>query len=83
MNASVSDNSTYRARVLDSVVEQRLHSSGAVLLEGPKACGKTFTAERFTASQVYLDTDYAALEALRVDPHLVLDGAPPQLIDEW
>ncbi|MDQ3095991.1 MAG: DUF4143 domain-containing protein [Actinomycetota bacterium] len=79
----MSDNSTYRARVLDRVVEQRLHSSGAVLLEGPKACGKTFTAEQFTASQVYLDTDYAALEALRVDPLLVLDGAPPQLIDEW
>lgn len=77
------ETSTYRARVLDRVVEQRLQSSGAVLVEGPKACGKTFTAERFTASQVYLDTDYAALEALRVDPHLVLDGAPPQLIDEW
>jgi predicted AAA+ superfamily ATPase len=73
----------YRARILDEVISARLQSSGAVLLEGPKACGKTFTAEQFTASQVYLDTDYAALEAIRVDPALVLDGAPPQLIDEW
>lgn len=73
----------YRPRILDSVLEKRLQSSGAVLVEGPKACGKTFTAEQFTASQVYLDTDIAALDAIRVDPALVLGGAPPQLIDEW
>ncbi len=69
--------------MLDRVLEQRLQSAGAVLLEGPKACGKTFTAERFTASQVYLDTDYAALDAVRVDPSLVLSGETPQLVDEW
>jgi predicted AAA+ superfamily ATPase len=74
---------TYRARVLDGVLEQRLRSSGAVLLEGPKACGKTSTAQQVTASQVYLDTDYAANEAIRVDPGLVLTGDPPQLVDEW
>ncbi len=55
-----------------------------MLLEGPKACGKTFTAEQFTNSQVYLDTDPAALDAIRVvDPGVVLNGTPPQLIDEW
>ena len=69
--------------MLDRVLEQRLQSAGAVLLEGPKACGKTFTAERFTASQVYLDTDDAALNAVRVDPSLVLSGETPQLVDEW
>lgn len=52
-------------------------------MEGPKACGKTFTAEQFAASHVYLDTDYAALDAIRIDPGLVLSGDPPQLIDEW
>ena len=50
--------------MLDRVLEQRLQSSGAVLLEGPKASGKTFTAEQVAESTVYLDTDYAALEAL-------------------
>jgi predicted AAA+ superfamily ATPase len=74
----------YRARVLDQVLQQRLQSSGAVLLEGPKACGKTFTGEQFTNSQVYLDTDQAALDAIRVvDPSLVLNGEAPQLVDEW
>jgi len=74
---------TYRPRVLDSVLRDRLSSSGAILLEGPKACGKTFTAEQVTASQVYLDLDRAARDAIRVDPQLVLSAAPPQLIDEW
>ncbi len=73
----------YRPRVLDEVLKLRLQSAGAVLVEGPKACGKTFTAEQFTASQVYLDTDQGALEAVRVDPALVLNGHPPQLVDEW
>jgi predicted AAA+ superfamily ATPase len=73
----------YRQRVMDGMLQQRLRSSGAVLLEGPKACGKTFTAEQVTKSQVYLDTDEAAREALAVDPALVLTQATPQLIDEW
>ena len=58
-------------------------STGAVLIEGPKACGKTFTAEQQTASQIYLDVDPAAREAIRIDPALVLSGAAPQLVDEW
>jgi predicted AAA+ superfamily ATPase len=73
----------YRQRVMDGMLQQRLRSSGAVLLEGPKACGKTFTAEQVTKSQVYLDVDEAAREALAVDPALVLAQATPQLIDEW
>lgn len=73
----------YRPRVVDSVLTGRLASAGAVLIEGPKACGKTFTAEQSAASRVYLDTDEQALAALRVDPALVLSGEQPQLIDEW
>jgi uncharacterized protein len=73
----------YRPRVIDGVLKQRLGSAGAILLEGPKACGKTFTARQMTASQVFLDTDYAAQDALKVDPALVLSGPSPQLVDEW
>ncbi len=73
----------YRPRVVDALVASRLAATGAVLLEGPKASGKTFTAEQHAKSFVYLDTDEAARRALQVDPSLVLNGAPPQLIDEW
>ena len=76
-------NYPYQPRVLDAVLNDRLQSAGAVLLEGPKACGKTFTVEQVAASQVYLDTDPAARLALRSDPSVVLSGEPPQLIDEW
>lgn len=73
----------YRARVMDSVIERRLRSAGAILLEGPKASGKTYTAEQHTASRVCLDTDASARAALAVDPSLVLGGPAPQLVDEW
>lgn len=54
-----------------------------MLLEGPKASGKTRTAEQHTRSRVYLDRDAAARSALAVDPGLVLSGPAPQLVDEW
>jgi predicted AAA+ superfamily ATPase len=56
---------------------------GAVVVEGPKACGKTATARRVAASEVLLDIDSNAREALAVDPALVLDGPTPRLLDEW
>jgi uncharacterized protein len=74
---------SYLPRVVDAALAERLGSAGAVLIEGPKACGKTFTAEQRAASRVYLDIDHQARAALGVDPALVLSGAPPQLVDEW
>ena len=73
----------YRSRVIDRLIEGRLASSGAVLIEGPKACGKTFTAEQHSNSAVFLDLDPDAMQAIATDPSLALHGAPPQLIDEW
>jgi uncharacterized protein len=54
-----------------------------VVIEGPKACGKTETARQQAASEVLLDVDVAAQQAAAIDPRLVLDGATPRLIDEW
>ncbi len=73
----------YRSRVLDGVLSDRLAVAGAVLIDGPKACGKTRTAREFAASSVLLDVDQAAQAALDIDPALVLDGPVPRLIDEW
>lgn len=47
----------YRPRVFDGVLAERLQSSWAVLLEGPKASGKTYTGEQASTSQLYLDVD--------------------------
>lgn len=73
----------YMPRTADGELVDRLRAAGAVVIEGPKACGKTATAMRSAASHVLLDVDASARQALAVDPSLVLDGARPRLLDEW
>lgn len=73
----------YRLRVADEELRQRLQHSGAVLIEGPKACGKTETGRQFAGSEVLLDVDSTARTAAAVDPRLILEGETPRLIDEW
>jgi predicted AAA+ superfamily ATPase len=73
----------HRARIVESLVQARLRTHGAILLTGPKAIGKTTTARHFAASEVRLDQDPAALAAAQTDPRLVLDGDNPRLIDEY
>ncbi len=74
---------TYQPRVVDGELRQRLRTSGAVLIEGPKASGKTETARQAAASEVLLDVDERARAAVAIDPSLILNGEPPRLIDEW
>lgn len=73
----------YLKRVVDIELAERLASTGAVLIEGARACGKTATARRSAASEVLLDVDRAARAAAEIDPSLILDGRTPRLIDEW
>lgn len=73
----------YRPRVLDAELVDALGSAGAVVIEGPKASGKTMTALQVAAAVVRLDIDDAAREAISIDPSLVLDRLAPLLIDEW
>jgi predicted AAA+ superfamily ATPase len=73
----------YVPRVADGELQAHLSSTGAVLVEGPKACGKTETARQLAASEVLLDVDVEAREAAKLDPRLVLAGDTPRLIDEW
>ena len=74
---------TYLPRVVDDELRKRLSAAGAVVVEGPKATGKTETASRIAASSVFLDVDASAQQAFAVDPSLVLEGPTPRLIDEW
>ncbi len=73
----------YLPRVVDAELQSRLAAAGAVVIEGPKACGKTETARRRAASSVLLDVDDNARRAAAVDPGLLLDGPVPRLLDEW
>jgi hypothetical protein len=73
----------YRPRIADSELTERLQSVGAIVIEGAKAVGKTETARQAAASEVLLDTDRTARDAVEIDPSLVLIGPTPRLIDEW
>lgn len=73
----------YLPRLIDSEIRLGLESAGVVVIEGPKACGKTESALQVAKSVVRLDIDPAARAAAQVDPSRVLDGSTPRLIDEW
>ena len=76
-------NPTYLPRVADASVKSALQALGAVMIEGPKACGKTETARQYARSEVLLDLDPEAQRAAAVDPRLLLAGEVPRLVDEW
>lgn len=73
----------YIARLADGELSQRLSWSGAVLIEGPKACGKTETARQQARSEVRLDVNVQERSAAEITPSLILDQPAPLLIDEW
>lgn len=76
----------YMDRCIDSSIERDLGIFGAVLIQGPKWCGKTTTAQRFAESSLSLSDpagDFAALQLARIDPAQAIVGATPRLIDEW
>ncbi|SED66920.1 ATP-binding protein [Ruania alba] len=77
------DSGAYLPRVVDAELEGLLRISGAVLIEGPKACGKTETGRRVASSEVRVDVDPQVPAMMAVDPALLLSGGTPRLIDEW
>ena len=70
-------------RIVEAELSRLLEATGAVLIEGPKACGKTATAMRAAASEVRLDRDENAKRMVDLDVAAVLAGKTPRLIDEW
>ena len=76
----------YRQRIMDGLLTKKLQTKGAVLIEGPKWCGKTTTAEEVAASKVLLaktDVKEQFTRLLEIDSDAVLSGEAPMLIDEW
>ena len=77
---------TYKPRIADSVLARKLAGKGAVLIEGPKWCGKTTTAEQQARSVIYMDDPKKVKEnLLKADlaPQELLEGEYPRLLDEW
>ncbi len=76
----------YKHRILDELLAKKLRAKGAVLIEGPKWCGKTTTAEEMAQSKVML-TNKSIMNhfqsLLELEPDEALSGKPPMLIDEW
>ena len=73
----------YYKRFADKLLAERLQSSGAVLIEGTKGCGKTETAQQQAASVVRFDADEQVRIQMEIDPKTVLAGQTPRLLDEW
>lgn len=76
----------YRKRIADQLLQEKLEETGAVVVEGPKWCGKTTTSSMFAKSVVYMDDPISGSqykEMLNLDPGLLLRGEKPRLFDEW
>jgi predicted AAA+ superfamily ATPase len=73
----------YKKRVIDGEIQRLLKISGAIVLVGPKAVGKTETASRYAKRIVHLDTNKNDRALAKADPALLLEGEKPLLIDEW
>lgn len=76
----------YNYRIVDSLLQDKLEAKGAVLIEGPKWCGKTTTATQKAASILHMDNPTEKdqnLTLAKLNPLRLLKGAVPRLIDEW
>lgn len=80
------DKRKYRPRLADKKVDEYLAAFGAVCIEGPKWCGKTWTAAYHSRSEIYIGdpaNNFQNRQLAELSPELVLDGQAPRLIDEW
>lgn len=73
----------YRKRLLEEDLMAKMEASGAVLIKGPKACGKTETATQYAKSILRMDRDPQVSIIMATNPQLLLEGEVPRLIDEW
>ena len=73
----------YIKRIIDSELQRKLSASGAVLVRGAKACGKTESAKQIAGSMLSVDRDEQVPNIMQIAPKRLLLGKTPRLIDEW
>ncbi len=83
---SIADKERYKKRVIDEQVVRYLQNFGAICIEGPKWCGKTWTSSFHSKSEILLgspDNNFQNRQLAMISPSIVLEGETPRLIDEW
>lgn len=76
----------YKARIIDKKIDKYLSVFGAICIEGPKWCGKTWTSSYHSNSEIYIGDpsgNFQNRQLAQMSPSLVLEGEIPRLIDEW
>lgn len=76
----------YKKRIADTLLDRKLEGIGAVLIEGPKWCGKTTSAEQKAKSVIYMNDPKKSsmyMQLAKMSPQTLLEGETPKLIDEW
>ena len=80
------DRNSYKSRIVDSIIKTHLGVSGAVCIEGPKWCGKTWTSAYHSKSEFMVgdpQNNFSNRKLAEIDPVSILKGDTPRLIDEW
>lgn len=80
------DKEKYRPRIIDERIRNYLLTFGAICIEGPKWCGKTWTSSYHSNSEIYIGDpsgNFQNRKLAEMSPSIVLEGKNPRLIDEW
>ena len=82
----ITDKREYKRRVIDQTIERYLQVSGAICIEGPKWCGKTWTSAFHSNSEFLVGNpanNFSNRQLAELNPSMILQGDTPRLIDEW
>ncbi len=84
--STLKNDNDYKPRIIDRIVDEYLESCGAICIEGPKWCGKTWTSAHHSNSEFLVgdpNKNFLNRELARINPSSVLNGEKPRMIDEW
>jgi predicted AAA+ superfamily ATPase len=70
-------------RLIEGLIKYKLNRHGAVLINGPKYAGKSYTCNKLSESKILLESDLDFIQRIRENTNIALDGQKPRFIDEW
>lgn len=84
--STLQDDKKYKPRIIDKTIDEYLANFGAICIEGPKWCGKTWTSSHHANSEFLVgdpDNNFSNRQLAEINPSLILNGQAPRMIDEW